>query len=186
MALLKQHKTEYIAFEPALSHYASFFQENGFNVFDGSSIKKHLLVQRLFAYIKAKQIDIEKTGIHLCADNINDIDFFFEKISKLNTVFSMDRYNEKFYDSILKKYGIAVHFSDTVCNKIIIGHNGKIPYSTNSHLIDLYSGNYKIICTKFPCLFPDFTPTEAELLLRMNYPSCDEGFYDSGIKTVCF
>ncbi|MBR2471120.1 MAG: hypothetical protein IKB55_00410, partial [Clostridia bacterium] len=58
MALLKQHKTEYIAFEPALSHYASFFQENGFNVFDGSSIKKHLLVQRLFAYIKAKQIDI--------------------------------------------------------------------------------------------------------------------------------
>ena len=186
MDFLKQHKTKYIAFEPALSNFSSLFQENGFSVIDGSSIKKHLLVQRFFSYIKVNQIDIEETGIHLCADNMNDIVFFFNKLSALTTTFSMCSDNERFYDSILKKHGIAVHFSDNVCNKIIICHNGKIPRNTNSHLIDFSAKNYKILCSRSPNLFPDFTAAEAELFIRMNYPSCDEGFYDSGIKTVCF
>lgn len=183
---LKQQKTEYIAFESNLLKYTSFFQEKNFCVINGASIKKHLLVQSFFSYLKTNKIDTEKIGIHLCANNMNDISFFFDKISKINTTFTMCSENEMFYDSILKKYGIAVHFSDNVFNKIVICYNGKIPYSTNSHLIDLSVGNYKISCSNFPDLFSNITPTEAELLIRMNYSSCDAGFYDSGIKITYF
>lgn len=179
---LKQEKTEYIAFEPDLSKHASFLKEQNFFVIDGSAITKHLLVQAFFSYLKTNKTDITKIGVHLCANNMNDISFFFDKISKINTTFTMCTENEMFYDSILKKYGIAVHFSDNVFNKIIIYYNGKIPYSTNSHLIDLPLGNYKISGTNFPDLFQNITPAEAELLIRMNYSSCDTGFYDSGIK----
>ncbi len=184
--ILKQHNTEYILFEPDLSNHTSFFREKNFVVLDGTSVKKHLLLQAFFSYIKTNQTNVEKTGIHLCADKLEDIYFFFDKISKINTVFSMCTENERFYNNILKKYGIAVHFSDNVCNKIIICYNGKIPYSSNSHIIDLSVGNYKISCSKFPDIFSKITPAEAELLIRMNYPSFDTGFYDSGIKTICF
>ncbi len=183
---LKQEKTKYIAFEPDLLKYASFLKEENFCVIDGSSLKKHLLLQGFFSYIKTKKIDIEKTGVHLCANNMKDISFFFDKISTLNTTFTMCTENEIFYDDILKKYGIAVHFSDNIYNKIIVCHSGKIPYSTNSHLIDLSLGNYKISCSNFPDLFPNITPVEAELFIRINYSSCDTGFYDSGVKITCF
>ena len=180
--LLRKQKTEYIAFEPNLSKHISFFQEKNFCVIDGSSIKKHLLAQAFFSYLKTNKINVEKTGVHLCANTMKDIEFFFDKISKINTTFTMCTENEKFYSNILQKYGIAVHFSDNVFNKIIIYYSGKIPYSTNSHLIDLSAGNYKISCTKFPDLFQNITPVEAELLIRMNFSSCDAGFYDSGVK----
>lgn len=183
---LKQYQIEYIAFAVGLSKYTALFREKGFYVIDGSAIKNHLLAQGFFAYLKTNRTDTEKTGIHLCANNMKDIDFFFDRISKINTVFSMCTENESYYSNILKKYGIAVHFSDNVSNKIIIYHSGEIPRAVNSHTIGLSSGNYKITCSKFPNLFPEITPAEAELLLRMNYSSCDSGFYDSGIKITCF
>ena len=184
--LLKYHETKHIAFESHLSKYIPIFQDTGFCVTDGSLIKKHLLVQAFFSYLKTNKIDTEKTGIHLCVNTMNDIDFFFDKISKINAVFSMCTENEKFYGNILNKYGIAVHFSDNVYNKIIICHNGNVPYNTNSNLLDLSVGNYKISCANFPDLFSNITPVEAELFIKMNYSSCDTGFYDSGIKITYF
>ena len=183
---LKEEKIEYIALEQDLYKYALFFQEKNFFVIDGSSIKKHLLVHAFFSYLKTSKTDVEQTGVHICANNMNDINFFFDKISKMNTTFTMCNENERFYDKILKKYGIAVHFTDNVFNKIIICCNGKVPYNINSHLIDLSAESYKISCAKFPDLFQNITPVEAELLIRMNYSSCDAGFYDSGVKITYF
>lgn len=182
---LKQEKTDYIAFAPDLLKLVTVFKAENFYVIDGSTATKHLLVQALFSYQKTKA-DVQKSGIHICADNMNDISFFFDQICKIDTTFSMCTENAKFHENILKKYGIAVHFSDNVYNKIIVYYNGTIPRHTNSHLIDLSLENYKITCEKYPDLFQKITPVEVELLIRMCNLSFNDEFHNSGIKTACF
>ena len=78
IGVLRQYNIEYIGLHPLFEKP----ELPGFKIVDGTNINRHLLLQAFFSYIKEKSVDIEKTGIHICASSTSDIYFLFDKISK--------------------------------------------------------------------------------------------------------